>query len=272
MKLLSALILLGSFLIVSCGFNEGTVYYPKYHYTALSKTIGGEVVYLQWGSKLVDLKSPVTLTNSARKLLNYIKVQDKLTGALGYVDAESVVKNPVVKGVILRPSIAYNIPSFSTSLKQTVNPPVLLYVMEIKDGDWARIEPYNASAYYNISNTIDETTRIYQNKWLSLNDISTNQMSINVLTALQIAIKKYHDAKKLIENNMNDEKILKESETAIKTEVEALKKVIETYPEVEQFVLDLAQEFFNAAGPLNDSVEGTSEGSSSLAAENNGEL
>ena len=264
MKLIHAIILLSFFLVVSCGLSEGSVYFPKYHYTALYKSIGGEVVYLQWGNKLIDLKNQLVVTNSANKTLNYLKVQDKITGTIGYVDADSVIKNPVMKGVIITPTIVYNTPSFSSTGKQAVNPPILLYVVELKDGDWARIEPYNASAVYNLSNTIDESSRIYNNKWLSIKDISTNQMTVEVTVALQLAIKTYNEAKKLIENNPNNEKILKDSDTSIKTEVEALKKVVEIYPKADQAILDMVQDFYNLAGPANPTNTGTeSSGSTS---------
>jgi hypothetical protein len=232
--------------LAACGGKKSIVYYPKYHFTAIYAQMGENPGYLNWGDKLVSLGSIISNTNSAGKTIIMIKVRQELTKTEGYVEQDSVVANPVVRGVILNPTISYNTPTLTSINKSPVNPPVLAYVIEIKDGEWARLEPYNAGASYYLPGI--EAPKLYDNKWISVKDISTNQMDVNLIIALQFAARKYNESKKSYDAVPNDAN-KKKFDDAMKVEADSLRKVLELYPKADPNAFNQAQKFLDLVSP-----------------------
>ncbi len=198
-------------LLMSCG-NYMKDYYPKYHITAFySEAAGsssGVSSYLNWGDKLTYMNQSTTNKNKAGQRIIYLKVKNNIDNSLGYVDQDSVIKNPISKGVILGSTIAYETPTILSRNKQSVDPPVLAYIIEIKDKEWAKIEPYNAPLSYSLTDTPGTVPSQVFYPWIYLKEISTNEDNVNFTIALQFAIKKYNDAKQIYISKPDDKKLM----------------------------------------------------------------
>lgn len=247
------MILFASIVFFSCSLNGGTVYYPKNHLVALVSEIGGKTTYLNWGDKLIYLNRIVTNTNKAGQSTYYVNVKNPIDNSVGYVDIDSVIKEPVSRCVIVNNSIVYETPTDVSRNKQNVIPPVLAYVLEIKNGEWARIEPFNVRAIYTLTN---DTAALFpvQYNWISVKDYSTNQGDVDIVIALQIAVRKYNESKKIY-SATPDEKNLKAFQEVLKPEVENIKKVLEKYPQANPSVYNEVQKFLSAASPFVDGAD-----------------
>lgn len=249
-----SLLLLGFFSFTSCSLGGGTVYYPKNHLVALFSEVGsGKTTFLNWGDKLVYLNRIMTNTNKVGQPSYYVNVKNPIDNSTGYVDIDNLIKDPVSRCVIVNNTIVYETPTVVSRNKQNVIPPVLAYVVEIKDTDWSRIEPYNARAVYTLTNDASALFPVHYD-WISPKDYSTNQGDVDIVIALQLAVKKYNESKKIYDSTP-DEKNLKSFQEALKPEVDNIRKVLEKYPQANMGVYNEVQKFLEVASPLVDGVD-----------------
>ncbi len=240
------LLLIVPMILVGCG-KGGTAYYPKNHLVALYSEPGGRTTFLNWGDKLLSRNLVVTNTNKAGQMTVYLGVQNAIDGTAGFVDSDSVIANPVARAVILLPAIVYETPTVVSRNKQSVAPPVLAYVTETRDREWARIEPLNARPVYFLTNTPGVIPPV-QYQWVSWNDLSTNQPDVDLVIALQLSVKKYNEAKKIYESGP-DEKNRKIFNDTVLPEVENLKKILGRFPQTHPAVVGMIREFLDVAAP-----------------------
>jgi len=222
----AGLLLLGTMgiLVSSCNLMKGgKSYYSTAHYVAFYKDFTGAPTYLNWGDKLEYLG--VNYTNTTNNTVFY-KCKNPIEGNIGFVDKSSVIESPISKAVILDSIIVYQTPTKNSMTRQNVNPPVLAYIVEIKDNEWAKIEPYNTWEMFDYTNV----TKLYNCKWLPIKDISTNKNDVNILIAVQISTKKYREAKKKYENAPSD-KTLSALEDVLKNEKKFLESTIADSPQ-----------------------------------------
>lgn len=180
-KLLSGAILI--FALVSCHktAQEKTYFYPVRNNVPIYNAEGDAVVYAQWGERLIYQNEAATNAQNVRFL-----VQRELDRTIGYVASGTVVYSPVSTGVILNSVLLYNSPSsVYASEKQNVYPPILVYVLEIHEDGWAKIQPYVAEDMYQLNS---DYSRILGYKWVLIDKISTNQQDVDVIVAIQQAL------------------------------------------------------------------------------------
>lgn len=248
------LVLLAGVTLLSCSLGGGTVYYPKYHMVALRAQLDGKgtITYLNWGDKLVYLNQIATNTNKAGQATYFAYVKNSIDNFTGYVDIDNVIKSPVSRCVIVNNAIMYKTPSELSREKQNVIPPMLAYVLEVKDGGWAMIQPYNVPAIYTLTNDQTALTPVWY-QYISVKDYSVNPGDIDMVIALQLAVRKYNESKKSYEASP-EEKTLKTFLDAIRPEADNIKKIMEKYPQANPAIVSEVQKFLNITSPL---LEGT---------------
>jgi hypothetical protein len=248
MSKLGLAVLTAFFFLVSCGMNSGALFYPKNHNVAFKAENGGTVTYLNWGDKLLYLNKSTTNTNSANQIQVKLLVKHPLLAVNGWVDEESIVKNPLSRGVILNSSIVRDTPSDIAKSKQAVEPPVLVYILEMKDNTWAYIKPYSAGAQYYLPAKANLRTPLYNNVFASIGDISTNEADILLTIALQLSTYKYNDAKRTFDSstNVNKDKVFADT---MNVEVKNLQEMLSKYPIADPAAQRMIEEFTNTVIP-----------------------
>lgn len=260
-------LILGMFLFYSCGSNSGTVYYPKSHFVALyegSPANTDKRSYLFWGDKLESLKQAVTNTNKGSAGIYYY-VKNTVDGKSGYVDAESVVMNPVSRAIIPANVIVYESPSMRLRNKQITVIPVLAYVTEIKDGEWAKIDTLKFySTKFLMTNDSSVISPITY-AWLKTTDLITNQSDVDMMIMLQMAVQKYKD---WYLTASTEEKKTAVYKSSIKPDAENLRKMLQMDSQLNDNVRTMVNEYLNVVAPEAANETETPEASSEENSEN----
>jgi hypothetical protein len=266
MKHMSAILFAAVVLSAAVSCSKPAVYYPLYHYVGLSSTLekaaNGKIdSYLNWGDKLLATGKSVTVTNNSSNFSVYVEVKSVVDNSTGWVDLGKVITNAATRGVILGNSIAYSTPTVSARNTQSITPPLLCYILETKDGEWARILPYQSQNY-----TLSNITWLPGDlDWVALKDISTNQSDVDVMVAVQFRTRKFKEAAIALGQNPNDaaqkanyDKTLSE----LKTDLSA---IIQKYPQSGsvKYANELLDAMFPPAVETNtaDTNSGTPSGS-----------
>ncbi len=146
---------------------------------AIYNAAGDDIAFVQWGERLIYKNEAVTNSEGAIKYL----VQREMDKTEGYVTAKSTVF--VARLQRSAPEFRYRLQYSLDGLfgtKLTVQPPMLVYVLEIKEDGWAKIKPYNAEAIYQLR---DDYTRSLGIKWIPIEKVSTNSDDVEVVIAIQ---------------------------------------------------------------------------------------
>jgi predicted small lipoprotein YifL len=220
-SVLGVALILMSIAFTGCGDAEkGPVVYPNRHLVAMypdedAIKSNSASVWLNWGDKLIVDES-VQVTN---KDVVYYKVKYALVKSTGFVSSKDVVMNVITPAVILNRTIIYATPSPVSRTKRDVEPPVLAYITEIKEDNWAYILPYNSPAQYNLSG---KNTALWGVNWINMNDISTNSADVQLVIGVQLSLYKLH------RNRKASEEVLEEVK---ETEAQALENLMTLYPQ-----------------------------------------
>ena len=141
---------------------------------------------LIWGERMV-----YTGTNQTNRKTVYYKTIRKFDNTIGLIQKQDCIEKPIERGVILSPIVAYESCSIASGLKQQVIPPILVFILEIKDSEWARVQWYNTPPIYNIysnENDMNGTT------WVRLLDISIDKAEVETVIACQLAVYNYRSS------------------------------------------------------------------------------
>lgn len=169
--------------LTSCGLlvTKDKIMYPLWNGVEIMNEDGDGISWPQWGEKLI-YKGKTEVIHGQTCYL----VQRELDHKQGYVAVDSVVRAPIARGVILNSVLVYNTPdAVYATQKITATPPVLLYVIEVKNDGYAKIRCYNATKLFQLS---ENMTKISGEKWVKLSDISTNKDDVDVIVAVQHAL------------------------------------------------------------------------------------
>lgn len=240
---------------------QSTKLYPKWHSVVLYKSSDAAFkkdaswknvgAYLYWGELLnwSDTMTKVSTNKKGKVITNaIIKVKRDLDDKNGYVVASQVVADPINVAVMLKDSMIYRDPTLRSGRKKTIIPPVLMYVVEVKDnkeGQWAKVITYNAPGKYNIDG---KKTELWGCEWVKLNQLSLSESDATVISAIQISL----SAMRKID--ANDKKTGEQKADAHKKEREAIEQVIEAYPDSE--AIEYARKAIEIIDPDAESSEG----------------
>ncbi len=184
-----AVIILLSYLVVSCNIGGKEIYYPLSHYTLMTlDTPTKKVVYLDWGFPLVyagSIKTNIEVKGNKTNEIVYVLVLNEKTGDKGWVSLSSVIKDPVSKISILKPTQIYKEPDEFSRSFFNLSSPVIGYLVEVKDG-WGRVMLYRSS-YRLFTGKTDWTTY----EWVKLSDVSTNSVDADLLSILYTSFERY---------------------------------------------------------------------------------
>ncbi|MCX7821486.1 MAG: hypothetical protein N2258_07420 [Brevinematales bacterium] len=197
------LLFLVSIVLFSCGIqSKKEVVYPKYHYVSIYKTSSlkndERIEYLVWGTKL-EVEEVVSITNisedqSKTNIVNSFKVLNTVSKNRGYVAESDVVRNPLMKGVIINSTAASEVPNMGSFSKKSLKPFIPVYVLAISEDK----ELYNVSGYINKNFVLPEEeetiTPIWKPLWVYKTDVSTNKNDVELIILQQLSVKRYREA------------------------------------------------------------------------------
>ncbi len=175
---------------------------------------------LNWGEPLLAQKE--TLTNNLKEV--FVQVIRKLDQESGYVKLSDVQTNVLFPAVILNTVLLYDTPSLASLHKYLVQPPLTVFVLEIRKDGWVHILPSLPPLNYRINtNTMIDLS----DSWIQQNLISTNAQDITIITALQLAVSDYREALKTA-NSIDNKQTLRQT---IEIESRAIENLIHSYPD-----------------------------------------
>lgn len=199
--------------------------YPLRHHTKMyadENNLKKPIAELQWGDILeIDKNTIYTYTNN---ITIYYWVKRKSDGKKGFVKKDNIIENAIHRGVALNKTVIYVHPTLKARNWETVYPPVLMYITEIKtnnEGDWAKVSPYNTSSFYNINLS---NTELAGYEWIHFSKLSTNNADIKIIKAMQIVLN--HIRQEKIKSRLSEEDLL----AIIENEITQLQEVMHKYP------------------------------------------
>ncbi|MEJ5285379.1 MAG: hypothetical protein ACP5Q5_09925 [Brevinematia bacterium] len=232
-----------------CGIqSKKEAVYPKYHYVSIYKTSNlkneERIEYLVWGTKL-EVEEVVSITNILEEgkktnIVNSFKVFNTVSKTRGYVPEADVIRNPLMKGVIIENTTASETPNMGSFSKKSLKPFIPVYVLAISDDK----ELYNIIGYINKNFVLPEEeetiTPIWKPLWVYKKDISTNKNDVELIVIQQLSVKRYKEA--LAAYQKEPDKKAKELTNVVQRESDemriALDKFKEASPTVASYIMD----------------------------------
>lgn len=222
--------------------------YPKYHYVSIYKTSNlkneERIEYLVWGTKL-EVEEVVSITNISEdqtktNIINSFKVFNTVSKTRGYVAEGDVIKNPLMKGVIIENTTASETPNMSSFSKKSLKPFIPVYVLAISDDK----ELYNIIGYINKNFVLPEEeetiTPIWKPLWVYKKDISTNKNDVELIVIQQLSVKRYKEA--LAAYQKDPVKKAKELTNVVQRESDEMRIALDKFksasPSVASYVMD----------------------------------
>ncbi len=219
--------------LFACGTKEEKqeAVYPKAHYVSIFKTpnlkTDERLEYLTWGTKLL-IEEIVSITNipedqKKTNIINSFKVFNKFSKTRGYVAENDVIRNPLMKGVIINSTTASETPNMASFNKKSLKPFILVYIIGISEDK----ELYNIAGYTSKSFVLPEEeeniTPIWKPLWVYKADVSTNQQDIELIIIQQLSVKRYKDSLVIYNKNPDNAKIAKEFTNIVKREIDEIR-------------------------------------------------
>ncbi len=222
--------------------------YPKYHYVSIYKTSSlkneERIEYLVWGTKL-EVEEVVSITNiledgKKTNIVNSFKVFNTVSKTRGYVAEGDVIRNPLMKGVIIETTTASETPNMGSFSKKSLKPFIPVYILAISDDK----ELYNIIGYINKNFVLPEEeetiTPIWKPLWVYKKDISTNKNDVELIVIQQLSVKRYKEA--LAAYQKEPDKKAKELTNVVQRESDEMRIALDKFkgasPAVASYIMD----------------------------------
>ncbi len=262
-------------LFYSCGSkskDKDTVY-PKYHYVSIYKSpelnANERIEYLMWGTMLeveddgayvktnvskdekitnviFSKKGFISITNISAdqkktNVINSYRVFNPLSKMRGYVDEKDVIKNPLMKGVIIKTTSAANTPNLGSLRKKILNPFIPVYFISIsEDKEFYQVIGY-ISKNYVLPEEEEKVTPMWEPLWVYKTDVSTNKNDADMIVLCQLSINRYKNT--LAQYEKDPEKNAKNYTNVIEREANDIRIALDKYRGLNSEVLEYVMSY-----------------------------